>query len=76
MKLSRLSSAGPLGLCLAALFLAGCATSSEQVGAIGVSSPPPPIIGSTPIAAYDDYARAIAPPTKIRIEAVAQSGTR
>jgi hypothetical protein len=74
MKLSRPLSAAPLILGLAAILLSGCA-SSESVATIGVSSPLPPLVGSSPIAAYDDYARAIAPPTRIRIESVAQAGT-
>ena len=69
------SRAACLCLALAALALAGC-RSSPTVSAIGVSSPPAPLIGSTPIAAYDDYAAATAPATKTRIEAVAQIGTR
>jgi hypothetical protein len=75
MKFFRPSSATPLLLGFAAIFLSGCA-SSEPVAAIGVSSPPPPLVGSTPIAAYDDYARATAPASKIRIEAVAQADPR
>ena len=62
-------------LSLAALALTGC-RSSPTVSTIGVSSPPPPLVGSTPIAAYDDYAAATAPATKVRVEAVAQIGTR
>jgi hypothetical protein len=73
MKPSHPSPA-PLPFCLALLFLAGCAT-TEPTAAIRVSSPPPPRVGSAPIAAYDDYARAVAPPLKARIEAVAQAGT-
>jgi hypothetical protein len=66
------SRAAGLWTALAALLLAGC-SSSQNMAHIGVSSPPPPLIGSTPIAAYDDFARATAPATKIRIEAVAQT---
>lgn len=67
--------AASLCLGLGALVLTGC-RSTPQVSAIDVSSPPPPLVGSVPIAAYDEYAAAVAPATKVRIEAVAQAGTR
>lgn len=51
--------------------LAGC-HSGRPTAQIGVSSPPPPMIGSAPITAYDDYARVIAPANPARAEAVAQ----
>lgn len=60
---------------LAALALSGC-RSSPTVSDIGVSSPPPPLVGSAPIVAYDDYARATVPAIQARIETVAQLGTR
>lgn len=68
------SRAAALWIGLAALLFTGC-RNAPRVGDIGVSSPPPPLIGSAPIAAYDDYARATAP-IPARIETVAQVGTR
>lgn len=65
-----LPASSRLGLGLAVLVLAGCSTPGQQVG---VTSPPPPPIGSVPIAAYDDYARIMAPPLEVRIESFAQS---
>jgi hypothetical protein len=62
-------------LALALVLLAGCRT-AKPTASIGISSPPPPLIGSAPIAAYDDYARGIAPATSVHIESVAQLGSR
>ena len=42
----------------ALLLFAGCQTGGS---AIAVSSPPPPVSGSAPIAAYDAYALALQP---------------
>jgi hypothetical protein len=50
--------AGRLMLPLALILLAGCHSPRQPVA---VTSPPPPILGSTPIAAYDAYALAIKP---------------
>ena len=59
--------------CLAVLLLVGCAAPNPQVG---VTSPPPPLIGSAPISAYDDYALALATMPKVRVEAVAVNSPR
>jgi hypothetical protein len=56
---------------LALVLLTGCRT-GRPTASIGISSPPPPRIGSSPIVAYDDYARAIAPSPKVHIESLAQ----
>jgi hypothetical protein len=56
---------------LALVLLAGCRT-ARPTASIGISSPPPPRIGSSPIVAYDDYARAVAPAAKVHIESLAQ----
>ena len=69
------SSFSPARVCFAlglvAALLAGC-HSGRTTASIGVSSPPPPLIGSTAIAAYDDYARGVAPASKIHVETLAQ----
>jgi hypothetical protein len=71
MKFSLSPARLALGLGFLVALLAGC-RSGRPTASIGVSSPPAPLIGSTPIAAYDDYARGVAPATKIHIESVAQ----
>jgi hypothetical protein len=59
-----------VGAGLAALLLASC--SHPTAARIGVSSPPAPLVGSVPIAAYDDYARSVTPAAPVRGEAIAQ----
>lgn len=76
MNFIRLPAPTRLCLGLILIFLAGCSSSSQPIAAIGVSSPPPPSVGSAPIAAYDDYARAVARPDKGRIDVVALADTR
>ncbi len=63
------------GLSLGLVLLSGCRT-NRPTASIGVSSPPPPLVGSSPIAAYDDYARSVAPATLVHVESVAQLGPR
>jgi uncharacterized lipoprotein YajG len=53
-----LKVAGRVMLPGALILLAGCQTSQPS---ISVTSPPPPTIGSAPIAAYDAYAMALKP---------------
>ena len=60
---------------LGLVLLVGCRT-SRPTASIGVSSPPPPLIGSAPISAYDDYALGVAPNEKVRVESLAQLRTR
>jgi len=50
-----------------ALF-AGCANRTRPVG---VSSSPPPVVGSAPIIAYDDYAQVVVPLTRAKGKALA-----
>lgn len=76
MKFPLLPAALRLFPGLILVFLAGCRNPSRPIAAVGVSSPPPPIVGSIPIAAYDDYARAVAPLDKVRVDAVALAGSR
>jgi hypothetical protein len=57
------------GLFVVAGLLAGCAAPQQEVG---VSSPPPPLVGSAPLSAYDDYALAWAPPGQLGAPGLAQ----
>lgn len=41
------------------LLLVGCSSAPSRP--VAVTAPPPPMIGSAPIAAYDDFALAIEP---------------
>lgn len=72
MKPFPSSRAAALWVGLAVLLVTGCRNTPPRVSDIGVSSPPPPLFGSTPIAAYDDYARATAPATRVHIGTLAQ----
>jgi len=46
------------------ILLAGCSTAPSRP--VAVTAPPPPIIGSAPITAYDAYALVIAPDSEPR----------
>ena len=68
VNISPLSPATALRLVLGLvllILLAGCTTPSRPVG---VTSPPPPLVGSAPISAYDDYALVIEPLRKMHIK--------
>jgi len=41
--------------------LCGCQNPSPRISEIGVFSPPDPLFGSVPIAAYDEFALALKP---------------
>ena len=55
------------GLYAVVALFAGCAGVTRPVG---VTSPPPPVMGSAPIIAYDDYARALVPLANGKVIAV------
>jgi hypothetical protein len=66
-----------VGLGIALVLLTGCRSARPSVSAsIGITSPPPPAIGSSPIAAYDEYAWGVAPAEKVHVESLAQLGSR